>query len=172
MTTTRSRKRPQMAGRQTRALSALLSHHTVVAAARAAGVGERTLRRWLASDAAFQAEYRAALRDLASQIALRPVVASETALDVLTAVMEDPGTPASVRVAAAGKVIDAALRIIEKDGTLNAHADGAATVPAITGELSPGVEPPSEADAHGTDTGAVHQLPLNPLRRSRAGGAE
>lgn len=43
-----------------RAILALLSERTLESAAKAASVSERTLRRWLADDEAFQAEYSAA----------------------------------------------------------------------------------------------------------------
>ena len=69
-------KRPQQAvgGRETsgkghgrkseavreQAILALLSERTIGRAAQRCGIGERTLRRWLTEDAAFQAEYEAA----------------------------------------------------------------------------------------------------------------
>ena len=42
------------------AIVALLSEPTIVAAAARVGMGESTLRRWLAEDAAFQAEFEMA----------------------------------------------------------------------------------------------------------------
>ena len=42
------------------AILALLSEPTIVAAAARVGMGESTLRRWLAEDAAFQAEFEMA----------------------------------------------------------------------------------------------------------------
>src|SRR5207302_1423661 len=49
----------KLTGRQAAALAALLSEPTVQAAAARAGVGERTLLRWL-KDPGFRREYRAA----------------------------------------------------------------------------------------------------------------
>ncbi len=43
-----------------RAVVALLSEKTVTEAAATAGIGEKTLRRWMSDDEAFQAEYAAA----------------------------------------------------------------------------------------------------------------
>ena len=45
-----------------RAILALLSEQTISKAATKAGVSEKTLRRWLADDEAFKAEYAAARR--------------------------------------------------------------------------------------------------------------
>src|SRR5438093_11604505 len=50
--TGKARKREQ-------AIAALLEHPTIAAAASAVGIGEKTLRRWLA-EPDFQADYRAA----------------------------------------------------------------------------------------------------------------
>ena len=50
--TGKTRKREQ-------AIAALLEHPTIAAAASAVGIGEKTLRRWLA-EPEFQADYRAA----------------------------------------------------------------------------------------------------------------
>ena len=52
------------------AILALLSEPTIGQAAARCGIGERTLRRWLTEDAAFQAEYEAA-RHATFQAALR-----------------------------------------------------------------------------------------------------
>ena len=50
----------RLSWRQEKAIAALLSQSTVEAAASAAGVGTRTLERWLAEDEDFRAEFRRA----------------------------------------------------------------------------------------------------------------
>ena len=52
----------KLTARQTRALAALLAHPTLSAAAKASGVGESTLRRWL-REPAFAAEFRRLRRE-------------------------------------------------------------------------------------------------------------
>jgi hypothetical protein len=49
--------------RKEAAIAALIAEGTIPAAAAAAKVGERTLRRWLAEDADFRADYRRARTD-------------------------------------------------------------------------------------------------------------
>src|SRR6266478_8119300 len=63
------RRSPQMSGqgdklsrKQEQGISALLLHLTLLEAATAIGVDERTLRRWLREDTTFQAAYREARR--------------------------------------------------------------------------------------------------------------
>lgn len=140
--TTLDRKKPVLAGRKARALAALLDTPTVVAAARSCGVGERTLRRWLAEDTQFSAAFRAARRELVDQITARLAVAAGKALDVLVEVMEDAASPPAVRVASAGKVLDLSVRVSERAST----GDGPEMAPLITVRLSQGMVPPSEED--------------------------
>ena len=74
---------------QERAILALLSAKTLGAAAQSAGVGERTLRRWLTEDATFKAEYDTA-RTATFQAGINRVVglttkAANTLEDLLNA---------------------------------------------------------------------------------------
>ena len=88
-----------------RAILALLSEPTIGHAATRCGIGERTLRRWLTADAAFQAEYEAA-RHATFQAALRRIPALtgravETLADLLGA-----ATHPAVRLGAARTVAE------------------------------------------------------------------
>jgi recombinational DNA repair ATPase RecF len=56
-----------LSARQEKALAALLSSHTLEAAAAQAGCGDRTIRRWLQDDVQFQSAYREARRQIMDQ---------------------------------------------------------------------------------------------------------
>src|SRR2546428_2492192 len=96
----KARKREQ-------AIAALLAHPTITKAASMVGIGEKTLRRWLAAPG-FQADYRAA-REQAVRMAVGrlqglPSVATETLERAMTC-----GTP-TTEVRAAVAVIEQAFR--------------------------------------------------------------
>jgi hypothetical protein len=96
------------------AIAALLKTTTVRAAADMAGVGERTLRRWLTRPA-FQAEYRRARRELiqgAIHVLLR---STETATHTLVTIMQDAEQPATARVAAARTVLQTVMHALKED---------------------------------------------------------
>jgi hypothetical protein len=94
------------------AIAALLSQRNVDEAARAAGMGTRTLMRWLQIPE-FQAAYRQARRDAFGQSIARLQHASSAAASVLLKVMLDPSAPASSRIRAADSVLDHAAKAIE-----------------------------------------------------------
>ena len=88
-----------------RAVLALLAARTVTEAAAKAGVGEKTLRRWLSEDEAFQAEYAAA-RDAAYQAGIhRAQALTGRAMDTLEDLLDDKKHP-SVRLGAARTVAE------------------------------------------------------------------
>src|SRR6202790_3519314 len=87
------------------AIAALLSQRNVEEAARAAGIGTRTLMRWLQIPE-FQAAYRQARRDTFSQSIARLQQGASAAASVLLKVMLDPNAPASSRIRAADSVLD------------------------------------------------------------------
>ena len=74
-------------GRQAKAIPALLAKPTLGAAARAAGVGERTLRRWLSDDAGFMAAYREDRSEAMRQATARLQAAAGEAVDTLRELM-------------------------------------------------------------------------------------
>jgi hypothetical protein len=72
----------QLSHYQEQAIPALLSTSTITEAAAVAGVGERTLKRWLAEDAEFVSQYRAVRRQIVeasvSRLVERYLAACET----------------------------------------------------------------------------------------------
>jgi hypothetical protein len=102
----------KLTGRQEQALWALLREPGVEAAARAAGVGARSLYRWL-NDPMFASAYQAARRDALSLATGRLQTAAQDAVTALTEVMKDPCAPPAARVAAARTVLDVAFRASE-----------------------------------------------------------
>lgn len=98
---------------QHKAIGALLSEPSVRKAAEVSGVKERTLYGWLKRPD-FTAEYRAARREATNQAIARVQQYSGHAAATLLTLMA-AGNPAGVRLAAASKVLDLALKSIELD---------------------------------------------------------
>lgn len=101
-----------LTARQEKAVIALLHADSVRQAAEAAEVPERSLYRWL-KEPAFDTAYRDARRQSVGQAVARLQQSSGDAVIVLRNIMNDAGKPASVRVAAASKVLDLALKAVE-----------------------------------------------------------
>src|ERR1019366_3898970 len=85
------------------AITALLTRPSIEDAARVAGVGEKTLRRWL-REPQFQARYLRARREGVSQAIARMQQATGVAGTVILKLMTDPNSPAAVRLRAAESV--------------------------------------------------------------------
>jgi len=86
---------------QRRALVELMKHPTVKGAAEAAGVGERTLHRWIKGDEVFQAAMAEA-QSTALQLALQRLAGEIPAsADTLATIRDDAGMKGSTRVQAA-----------------------------------------------------------------------
>ena len=98
--------------KQEDAIAALLSHRNIDEAASAAGVGTRTLLRWMKIPE-FDAAYRAARRQAYGQSISRLQQGSTAAATTLLKVMVDPSTPPSTRVRAAEAVLSQAAKAIE-----------------------------------------------------------
>ncbi len=94
------------------AIAALLSQRNVEEAARVAGIGTRTLLRWLKLPE-FQAAYRQARREAFGQAVARLQQGASAAATTLLKTMIDPATPASVRLRAAECVMNQATKAIE-----------------------------------------------------------
>jgi hypothetical protein len=94
------------------AILALLKHRNVEEAARAIGIGTRTLFRWL-TEPEFEAAYRKAKRDAYRQAIGRLQQGSATAVSVLLKIMVDSAEPASARVRAGEIILNHAARAIE-----------------------------------------------------------
>jgi hypothetical protein len=87
------------------AIAALLSQRNLEEAAHAAGIGTRTLLRWMQVPE-FSAAYRRAHWDAVSQSTARLQQATGAAASTLLKVMIDPNTPASTKVRAAECVLN------------------------------------------------------------------
>jgi hypothetical protein len=98
--------------KQEDAIAALLTQRNVEEAARAAGIGARTLLRWLKLPE-FQNAYRQDRRDAFHQAIARLQQGTSAAATTLLKAMIEPGTPASVRVRAADSVLNHASKAIE-----------------------------------------------------------
>ena len=90
----------------------LLSQRNVEEAARGAGVGTRTLYRWL-KEPDFDAAYRAARRAAFSQSTARLQQMCSAAVTTLGKIMVDPNSPVASRVRAADSVLDHAAKALE-----------------------------------------------------------
>ena len=99
---------------QHKAVHALLTEPTIRQAARAAGVDERTLYRWL-KDPAFAAVYRSARREATQQALAQLQRQSGEAVKTLVSIMKNARQPAAARIAAAAKVLDLAVKTLELD---------------------------------------------------------
>jgi DNA-binding MurR/RpiR family transcriptional regulator len=98
--------------RQEQAIAYLLAEPTIEKAAKACGIGEATLRRWL-KDAGFQERYRAARkRSLETALNRLQQIAGE-AIETLRAVAVDQQAPPSSRVAAARVVLETIIKTVE-----------------------------------------------------------
>ncbi len=102
------------ARKQDQAIAALLEQPTISKAAKKAGVGERTLLRWLKLDD-FQLAYRIARRALVSQAIAHLQQTTGKAVETLRLVMKDKSAPASAKVAAARIALDLAFKAIETE---------------------------------------------------------
>ena len=98
--------------KQQKALAALLSEPTILAAADKVGVNERTLHRSL-EEPAFETAYRTARREAVRQAVARLQQVSTHAVTVLVTVMASKETPPATRVAAAKTVLEMAVRAVE-----------------------------------------------------------
>src|SRR2546428_4857936 len=98
--------------KQDQAVAALLLHPTLATAAKAVGVGEKTLWRWL-RDEGFSAAYREARREAVSQAIARLQQVATEAVDALRGVMSDMAVPAPARVSAAKVVLEMAVKAVE-----------------------------------------------------------
>ena len=88
-----------------KAILALLSEKNIPAAAAKCRIGERTLHRWLTSDAAFQADYSAA-RQAAFEAGIHRVQAlTARAVDTLEELLDEKKYP-NVRLGAARTVVE------------------------------------------------------------------
>jgi hypothetical protein len=100
--------------KQEAAIGALLAQRNVAEAAQVAGIGTRTLYRWLALPE-FRKAYLQARRQAFEQAGARLQQATGVAVTVLLTLMLDPKAPAASRVRAAHSVLDMAAKALEME---------------------------------------------------------
>jgi hypothetical protein len=98
--------------KQEEAIAALLTQRNVEEAANAAGIGVRTLLRWMKLPE-FQTAFRQARREAFGQAIARLQQGTAAAATTLLKIMIDQSTPPSVRVRAADSVFNHAAKAIE-----------------------------------------------------------
>jgi len=96
------------------AIAALLIQRNFEEAARAVGIGTKTLLRWMQVPE-FKAAYREARRAAYGQAVARLQQGTSAAATTLLKTMIDPNTPASVKVRAAEAIFNHAAKAIEID---------------------------------------------------------
>lgn len=97
---------------QERAIIALLSNANIRTAAKAVGVDEATLWRWL-QDQEFHAAYMTARRESVSLSIARLQQSTMEAVNTLKEIAKDKDAPASSRVMAAKAIIEYSIKAVE-----------------------------------------------------------
>jgi DNA-binding MurR/RpiR family transcriptional regulator len=95
-----------------RAITALLENQTLADAARAVGIGETTLWRWL-QEPGFKSAFREAKRRVLDEALTTLQKATGKAIGALVSILEDQGKPASARVTAAKTILETAVKSIQ-----------------------------------------------------------
>ena len=94
-------------------IAALLDHGTIRAAAKAAGISERTLYDRM-NRGEFQALYKSAKADLIRAAVLNINRQLQAAIDTVVEVMQDPDTNAAVRLQAAQTILSNAGKFAQR----------------------------------------------------------
>ena len=100
---------------QERALEALISQPTIPLAAGASKVSVRTIYRWLEKDDAFKAEYLRLRREIVNNAVFQIQKAANNAVNVVISLMNDPETPASVRLGAARATLEMCIEALKAE---------------------------------------------------------
>lgn len=103
----------KLTARQNKAIEALIAGQSKEAAAAVAGVTSRQLRRWLHEDVLFGETLERASRAGFFEATVRLSGGLDVAIDQLMQILEDSQASATIRLRAAGLVIDAALKLRE-----------------------------------------------------------
>ena len=103
---------PQLSAKQRRFLSAMLTARTVAAAARQAGIAERTAYLYLAAPHV-QAALNHTLDESLSHAAHQATAAMDQALAALRAILDDPAASPAARIAAARTILQVGPRLHE-----------------------------------------------------------
>ena len=107
-----------MTARQQKALAALLTTSSKAAAARAAGISDRTLRDYL-SDPTFRAAYEKAFGDMVEDATRQAKQSLSPALSTLREIVEDKGEDTQARISAARAILSNGIKLIETADILN-----------------------------------------------------
>ena len=105
-------RRSILGRKQEDAIAALLTQRNIEEAAKAAGIGARTLLRWV-NLPEFEKAYREARRATVGQAVARLQQGTSPAATTLLKVLIDPATPASVKVRAAEAIFNHAFKAVE-----------------------------------------------------------
>lgn len=108
-----------MTAKQEKALAALMTNPTRTAAAKAAGIGERTLREYF-KDPEFRQRYREKCFEIMEDAALQSKRLLEKSLAVFESIMDDPEEKNAVRLQAADRAGEFALRL---DDSINVRRE-------------------------------------------------
>jgi len=100
--------------KQEQAIAALLVHRNIEEAARAAGIGYKTLLRWLELPE-FQKRYGKARRESVQQAIARLQQNTGVASVTILKLMTDPNVPAAIRLRAAAHAMDYSIKGVELD---------------------------------------------------------
>ena len=102
----------RLTAKQVKGLEALLDGANIQTAASAAGVNRKTLARWL-GDPAFWQHYQVNSQRVLELAARRLTGKLDSAVELLSSVMDDSDAPAGVRLRAAQLALDGALKLLE-----------------------------------------------------------
>jgi hypothetical protein len=102
----------KLARNKEKAIAGLILKPSISEAAKYAGMGERTLLRWLKDDD-FQKSYRDARYHLVQHALTQIQDATQDAARTLRSILNDKVAPASVRVRAASIILDNAIKGVE-----------------------------------------------------------
>lgn len=101
-----------LTAKQQAALTAILTHPTRAEAARAAGIGDKTLYRYLCNPE-FIREYRQAFTAMVEEATRAAQMSLIPALTALHEICVDSGAPAMARISAARCLLDMGLKLTE-----------------------------------------------------------
>jgi hypothetical protein len=105
--------REELTAKQHKALGSLVSQPTLPLAAAEAGIGHRTLCRWLAEDESFQNEYLKLRREIVNNVTLQLQKSMNNAVNCLLSVINDPEESSATRVVAAKEILALGYRELE-----------------------------------------------------------
>jgi hypothetical protein len=130
---------PGLTTKQERAIGFLLAEPSVAKAAESAGVGERTLHRWM-REPEFARAYRDARRNAFEQAVAMTQRYATLAVQALARIVADSKTSASARVAAASAILRFGREGIELD-------DLAARLDSLEASMQPRMNEEGARDA-------------------------